>query len=68
MKMTGKRSLVSKLRRLASEFETDAERLDGTPEWRVRFKLRCLAGEFELLAASIENKAEGIPGKGEAYG
>ena len=67
MKMTGKRSLVSKLRRLASEFETDAERLGGSPEWRVRFKLRTLAGEFELLAASIERKAEATKGEGAAY-
>ncbi len=67
MKLTGKRSLVTKLRRLASEFETDAERLDGTPEWRVRLKLRTLAGEFELLAASIERKAEAVKGEGPAY-
>lgn len=61
MKLTGKRSLCSKLRRLASEFQTDAERLEGTMFWQTRFKLRILARTFELLADSIEN---GEPGYG----
>lgn len=54
VKLTGKRSLASKLRNAADMYETDAERLNSTPHWIIRDRLKELADTSRKLAAQID--------------
>lgn len=59
MKLVGKRSLHSKLLRQAEDYRTDADRLDGTPHWIVRDRLKRLSEQCLLLAVIVERKGKG---------
>lgn len=56
LKLNGKRSLHSKLLRQAEEYKADAERLNSTPHWQIRDRLKALSEQALMLAVIVERK------------